>query len=273
MFFKFLQFFTPLLHPIGMIWAGCLVAAGVCAWKKRKAPAIALAAVALVISLMSSPLSGALLATLERPYARASLDDVPACDAVIVLGGGIAPSTNDVVGFTFTDAGDRIIAAVELMRQGKAPVLVMGGGFYQETGDKISDTPLVRGWIERWGLVTNEIVALGVTHNTREEAVEVKALAGRRGWRRVILVTSAFHMKRTEAVFRTAGLDVVPVACDFNTVGRPKDESRFSLFPQHESVGSLSYYLHEQVGMLVYRLRGWIGEPEQSESKTSSAEP
>jgi uncharacterized SAM-binding protein YcdF (DUF218 family) len=261
MLFDLLRFFTPLLHPVGMLWFACLAGAGICLWKKRKAPALALAVVALLISLMASGLSGSLLARLERPYARESLADVPVCDAVVVLGGGIAVSGNDPLGFTFTDAGDRIVAAIEVMRQGKAPVLVLGGGYYHAGDDEVSDVSVVRQWVERWGLVTNEIASLGVTHNTREEALQVKELAGQRGWKKVILVTSAFHMKRTEAVFRTAGLEVVPVACDFNTVGRPKPRPSFNPFPRPEGLAALDYWLHEQVGMLVYRLRGWIGEP------------
>jgi len=265
MFFDLLRFFTPLLHPIGMVWFACLTGAALFAWRKRKAPALALAAVALLISLMASGLSGSLLARLERPYVRESLADVPVCDAVIVLGGGISASGSDPLGFTFTDAGDRIVAAIEVVRQGKAPVLVLGGGYYHSGDDKVSDSSLVRRWIERWGLVTNEIVSLGVTHHTREEAVRVKELAGQRGWKKMILVTSAFHMKRTEAVFRTLGLDVVPVACDFNTVGRPKPKPSFNPFPRPEGLGALDYWVHEQVGMMIYRLRGWIGEPPPGE--------
>lgn len=261
MLFQFLNFFTPLLYPIGLIWLGCLVAAGVFAWKKQKPPAISLTVVAVVISIIGSDLSGALLRTLEKPYARETLAEVPVCDAVVVLGGGIAPSKYDPAGFTFTDAGDRIIAAVEVLRLGKAPVLVLGGGFYETDGEKESDAPQVQDWLVRSGLVTNQIVQVGITHNTREEAVKVKALAGEHEWKRVILVTSAFHMKRTEAVFRTAGLDVIPVACDFNTVGRPKGGRTFNPFPKPEGFGALNYYIHEQVGMLIYRLRGWIAEP------------
>jgi uncharacterized SAM-binding protein YcdF (DUF218 family) len=261
MIYRVLHFFTPLLHPIVMLWAGCLLGAAVFAWKKRKAPALALLAVALVISLIGSGLSGMLLRTLERPYACASLDNLPVCDAVVLLGGGHSPSTHDPVGFAFNEAGDRILTAVEVVRRGRAAVLVIGGGVYEEGGEKKGDARLVTDWIGRWGVVTNELVTLSQTHNTREEAVKLKELAGQRGWQRVILVTSAFHMRRTEAVFRTAGLDVVPVACDFYTVGRPRPKPGFRPFPRPEGFAALGLYLHEQVGMLVYRLRGWIGDP------------
>jgi hypothetical protein len=78
MIYRVLHFFTPLLHPIVMLWAGCLLGAAVFAWKKRKAPALALLAVALVISLIGSGLSGMLLRTLERTIPSASPSTRPA---------------------------------------------------------------------------------------------------------------------------------------------------------------------------------------------------
>ncbi len=258
MLFKFLHFFTPLLHPIGLIWAGCLAGAALLAWKKKRAAAVSLACVAAVISILASGLSGALFGKLEEPYRRDSMESVPTCDAIILLGGGIVPSDADPLAFTFTDAGNRILTAVELARMGRAPVLVLGGGSYDRDGKTMSDTDLVQRWIQHWQLVTNEILSAGITYNTRDEAVKVKAMAGERGWKRVILVTSAFHMRRTEAVFRTAGLEVVPVACDFKKVGRPKPEFSFNPFPRPEGIGALYYFIHEKVGWVMYRARGWI---------------
>lgn len=39
-----------------------------------------------------------------------------------------------------------------------------------------------------------------------------------RGWQRAMLVISAIHMRRAEAVFRTTGVNIVLVACDFKSV-------------------------------------------------------
>lgn len=57
-----------------------------------------------------------------------------------------------------------------------------------------------------------EVVTLGGVLNTREEAERSRELVERRGWKWVLLVTSAFHMGRAEATFRRAGVPVHPRA-------------------------------------------------------------
>jgi len=54
-----------------------------------------------------------------------------------------------------------------------------------------------------------------------------RGLAGRlrRGWRKVILVTSALHIPRSVAVFAAQGIAVVPVVCDFQAYGSEKLKS------------------------------------------------
>ncbi|MFN9905992.1 MAG: ElyC/SanA/YdcF family protein, partial [bacterium] len=51
------------------------------------------------------------------------------------------------------------------------------------------------------------------SRTTAEEARDIGALGRRRGWNRLLLVTSAFHMPRALASFRRqSGLTVIPVA-------------------------------------------------------------
>ncbi len=47
------------------------------------------------------------------------------------------------------------------------------------------------------------------------------------------------------------------MAADFQVVGVPK-EMCFSPFPRQGRFDLLSLYLHEKIGWVVYRTRGWI---------------
>ena len=47
------------------------------------------------------------------------------------------------------------------------------------------------------------------------------AILAEQGIERLLLVTSAIPMRRSEAVFRRAGLDVVPVATGFSVLSDP----------------------------------------------------
>ncbi|MBT3614762.1 MAG: YdcF family protein [Verrucomicrobia bacterium] len=94
--------------------------------------------------------------------------------------------------------------------------------------------------------------------HTRDEATNTAALAKEQGWKKIILVTSAWHMRRSVAMFEKVGLVVVPVGTDF--VGTSALETHWSFYPVPWYYGfhTLSMYGHEQLGWLYYRLRGWI---------------
>ena len=94
--------------------------------------------------------------------------------------------------------------------------------------------------------------------HTRDEALRTQALAEAQGWHRIILVTSAGHMRRSEAVFRKLGLEVIPFACDFAGVAGVANSSTLKPAPSVGGFLHLEAYLHEVVGWWVYRWRGWL---------------
>ena len=70
----------------------------------------------------------------------------------------------------------------------------------------------VTGLLATWKTNELEVISLGGCKHTRHEAEKVAKLAQERGWKRVLLVTSASHLKRAAGVFRTTTpLEVTPV--------------------------------------------------------------
>ena len=195
-----------------------------------------------------------LLASLEAPYLGTAEREGPVLDAIIVLGGGVGVSDHDFAGLDFGIAADRILTGIDLARRGQGRVLVLGGSAtrYPELAP---EAERLRRWIERWQLVDLPILDLGPCRNTRDEAVRAAELAREHDWNQVLLVTSAGHLPRAEAAFRRAGLDVVPVGCDFvgtASLARPR-----RWIPQSQSLVLLQLALREVVGGYFYRWRGW----------------
>jgi uncharacterized SAM-binding protein YcdF (DUF218 family) len=256
---EFVRIFAPLAEPIAMIWSLMLLATVLFLRKKRLGCAVVqLVLAGLIYAIGGTPWPSLLLASLERPYVRDTLNDVPAHDAVVMLGGDHRPSRYDVFGVDLTAASDRIITAVELMRQRKGRALVLGGGGYLDHGQKQPDGPLLERWFTAWQLPVSPVFNLGVNANTHDEAVHFQALAKEHQWKRVLLVTSAFHMKRAEATFRQVGVDVVPVACDFRVSGVTGTDGGFHLFPLREGFEQLELYLHEKLSWWFYSWQGWL---------------
>ena len=217
--------------------------------------------VILIFVVGGTPLSNNLLSTLEQPYFRKSLETVPVCDAVVVLGGALKKhaGVEEPLGFDASDSSDRFLAGIHLIKRGKATNLVLGGGSFGSAQNKQSESKVLSTWVESWQLIDATVHQLGICANTREEAVRVAEMVKKFNWTRLILVTSAAHMRRAESVFKSSGVDVIPVACDFQ--GYPKRGSfldRWRVLPSSGRFITMKNYLHEKVGWLYYRSRGWI---------------
>ena len=200
-----------------------------------------------------------LLASLERPYVSVNADIEPA-DAVLVLGGYGQPAPNgSLTGLEVNDAGDRLVAGIELVRHGKGKVLVLSSGGRGEPPEPL-EAIAARNLVESWKVLppTAKVELLGACINTRDEAVKMVELAKARGWKQIILVTSAWHLRRAAALFKKAGLEVIPVGCDFQGTAALQGERHFAFVSRTSSLVLLKLWLEETVGYAYYRLRGWV---------------
>jgi len=178
-------------------------------------------------------------------------------DAVVALGGGERVSAHDPLGFAMCNGGSRVLTAIQLFRSGQAKNLVLGGCLPVPGKPAVPSLGVVQDWVVSWGLPPGSVTNLGVCINTHDEAVAFGRLARNRGWSKVMLVTSALHMRRAVAVFQKQGIGVIPVAADFQVSG-VCGGLHFSLFPRSGRLDLLSLYLHEKIGWRVYKWRGWI---------------
>lgn len=247
-----------LLQPLVWAWAGLWVVACRLAWRGDRVGGAALAGLGLWLSLVGgTPLAGWLLAGLERPYAAAGRPGPGSADVICVLGGGHGYSPVEPAGFAAHSAFDRPLTGVTLVGQGVATNLVFGGGFKEaEGGRQESGEAQVRWWRDRLPPTVRMDFLPGCV-TTRDEAVRMAELARGRGWRRVVLVTSAWHLPRARAAFAREGLEVIPVGCDYEGTSRLEEDTRLLMVPAPGDLGLFTLWAHEVVGRCYYWLRGW----------------
>jgi len=249
-------FLARLIEPVGLVWIFSWVGLIVALRKRQMHSACVFGMLTLFVWLAGSRLSSHLLASLERPYANVPLESVPPCDAVVMLGGVLGPSEQSVFGLDFGEAADRAVAALELIRRGKAKVLVLGGAGGQMRPSGVwQESSLLQGWARAWGLAQTNMIPLRVCANTSEEAMQVRELVQQHQWRRILLVTSAYHMKRAEGLFRRNGISTVAVGTDFTALSELSRKRGYDLVPELKRFHHLGLYLHERVGWLYYWLR------------------
>jgi uncharacterized SAM-binding protein YcdF (DUF218 family) len=191
---------------------------------------------------------------------------VPRADAVLVLGGGLQAPLPPRTAVEVNEAGDRLLTGVRLMRQQRAPLLLVSGGRVSFNNDDPAPPEAVaaRSLAIELGVPTDRIQISDQARTTAEEAEAIDRLARERGWRSVILVTSAIHMPRALASFqRRTALTVIPVACDYllparNQLGGSTPGSVLgSLLPDAGSLQVSTVVIKEHLGLLAYRLKGW----------------
>jgi uncharacterized SAM-binding protein YcdF (DUF218 family) len=93
---------------------------------------------------------------------------------------------------------------------------------------------------------------------TYENALYSKQLLDERGIQDVLVVTSAAHMTRALAVFRSLGLHATAAPTDYETGGLIDYRNPTIWLPDASTLSGTASALKEYLGILVYWLRGWI---------------
>ena len=251
---------TLLAMPLGVaVGAGLLALAALALGRRRGAAGLTAFAVVWLWGWSTSLATRTIIDPLADPYPVRRVETLPAAEAIVLLGGGIKPIRGDMVYPDLRDSTDRIWHAARLYHAGKAPLIIVSAGNPWGDRKRQSKADAIRMLLNALGVPDDAIVIEDSSLNTRQNAVFTEKLATARGIERVLLVTSHWHLRRAEAVFRRVGLAVTPVATDYkNREDSPEKLLIFKLLPSASTLLFNSLLFKEHLGYLVYRLRGWI---------------
>ena len=191
---------------------------------------------------------------LEAPWQRRSALEAPQADAIVVLRGGRHPAPGSARLSEWHDP-DRFLAGLDLFRAGKAPRLLFTGG---ASPFRPGQLPEGQHYLQEAALLGVPEAAMASTPpvlNTADEAVAIRRLLPARQ-SRVLLVTSAFHMRRAQRLFERQGMQVVPFPVDFQALGRwagPPWRDPTQWLPSASALNNSSRALRELLGRLIYR--------------------
>ena len=154
---------------------------------------------------------------------------------------------------------ERVTHTVELYKLGKiGGVLVTGGsGRLLNTDQKEAED--IKRALVMMGVNEVDVMVENASRNTHESAVEVKKMLDRmsRSYSDCLLITSAFHMPRTAASFRKAGMEMDTFTTDSHT--HPRTFTPDALFiPKIESFVIWHKLTREWVGFVAYKLVGYV---------------
>ena len=149
---------------------------------------------------------------------------------------------------------DRFLAGLDLYRAGKAPRLLFTGGFSPFRPGQPSEGQRYLQEARQLGIPDAAVASTPSVVNTAEEAAAIRQpLPGRL---LILLVTSAFHMRRAQRLFERQGLKVLPFPVDFQARCRWVGILWCDLtqwLPSARALDDSSRALRELIGRLVYR--------------------
>ena len=211
----------------------------------------------IYLYVMATPIVGkGLYGRVESNYPPIPVDRVPNANCMIVLGGVVEAPAPPRIDIEFNDSVDRVHKAAELFHAGKAPYVVVTGGNQPWSTVRTSEAELIRDLLVKWKVPEEVIMLEASSRNTRENALYTKNLLDSIHCENSLLITSAAHMPRSVAAFRSVGIDATPVSTDV----RVADTDRLTVMdflPSAKALKMSSDALREIVGQWVYELRGW----------------
>ena len=236
--------------PIGF---AMLLLLGALLWRKIWPAVLAV----LVLYVASIPIVGNnLLGWLETRYPAVRIAEVEKADAIVVLGGIFGPQVRPGYLANVAEAGERLEAGIVLHQAGAAPWLVFTGGRIPWEGrDKVEGEDSRAVAIAR-GVSAEQILITREVGNTSDEANAVRDLMRERGWKRIILVTTGWHMPRSAWLFRKAGIDCVIFPVDFRN-DPARNITPLDFLPTAYALANTETTLREIYGNLYYRIFRW----------------
>lgn len=253
MFFILSKILSFLINPL--IWIFCLLLFSAFSKQLKHKKISLLSALFLLLFFSNSFIINQVFQCWEVP--ATNYENMEKYDVGIVLG-GMATYDPTLDRLQFQRGMDRLLQAIELYKKSYVKKILFVGG----SGSLLHKDEKEGLWIEKYlltlGIPREDFLIESESRNTRENALfakktlEVNNINGK-----YLLITSAFHMRRSLACFKKVGLQVTPYSTDRYS-GPPKFDLEFLLVPNIASINGWEVLLHELFGYLTYKVSGYI---------------
>ncbi len=206
-----------------------------------------------VLYIISTPIfSNNFFKLVEGSEYRKPISAIESADAIVVLSGML--EINEVGDSTYVEWGDpdRYFGGIALFKTGKAQKLVFTGGKMPWDKAKKTEGEVLKEYAISNGIPSEKIFVTKDVENTAEEAEAVKELIGPS--KRIILVTSAYHMYRAKNLFEKQEFIVIPAKMDFKSNGNDQVTLMYFL-PSANNLELSENGIRELIGRIFYLIQ------------------
>jgi len=243
MFFVFSKLLVNLIYPFS--WIGILLLFSLFLKNPISKRRCLIASIAVFI-LFSNPF---FLNSFAYYWDISAKNSESKYSCAIILGGFVSED-KDGNGY-FNTASDRFIQAIKLKSSGRAENLLFTGGNGNLLPSGFREADWLSKELKNYTIADSTILIEKNSRNTLENAQFSKNLLQSKKLRPpYLLVTSAFHMRRSLYTFKKMGIDVVPHSANY-IAGREK-VSFDNFIPSAETLLKWNVYIKEVIGFCVY---------------------
>ncbi len=187
----------------------------------------------------------------EIPATR--IETLKSYDAGIVLG-GMSVYDADLDRAQFYRGVDRLIQAIELYKRGKIKKIIFTGGSGRIMHPEMKEGNYINRYLMYMGIPPKDFIIENESQNTHENALFTKKLLDKENIKGdFLLITSAFHMRRSIGCFQKAGIIVTPYSTD-RFSGPRKFEFDYLFIPTISVLYNWDTLIHEITGFLTYKI-------------------
>ena len=243
-----------LTHPVSLSLAMMMMSLlAMIIGRLRSARILASTALLLGLATLVSPMGMMLIHPLEQRFVRTPLPET--VHGIICLGGGVEGTISLARGVTeFANGGDRLYQTVLLAKRYPQAVIIYTGR--ESASDGRQDA--AHAYFTSLGIDEKRLVFERASRNTDENVRFSKPLADNIGTGNWVLVTSAFHMPRSVALFRKHQWPVIAWPSDFRTTGTMESFAFATDFTGNIETSALA--IKEWIGLVAYWLLGRIDD-------------
>ncbi|VXC11509.1 conserved hypothetical protein [Burkholderia sp. 8Y] len=221
------------------------------AFCKRLRAAIVIVTVLLAWGFGTGWLARPMLDIAQRGYEKTIMPSFAPKTTIVLMGGGTDRRHGELV--PKRDSMPRIAAAARLYRQcresGASCRLILSGGDPQHHGQAEADN--YAPYVLAQGVAPADLIRENKSLNTYENAQNVMRILGNAHDNALIVVTSAYHMRRSVRAFEAFGYEPQPYVSDVR-------ENRLTVLPRFRSLENSELALHEVVGLARFHVWRWL---------------
>jgi len=163
-------------------------------------------------------------------------------DVIVVFAGGVGESGKAGQGYE-----ERVQHAVELHKKGFAKKIIFSTGYKYA----LREAEVMKALAVSMGVSSRDILLEGKARNTYENVKFTKGILDKHDWRSILFVSSPYHMRRSQLVFRK-------ISPEKKIIFSPIPDSLFYMHGNNAELHQIRAVIHEYIGIVYYWFKGHI---------------